>query len=262
VLRRQGAPASLRGIFQNVTERKMLEGLKRDFMTMVTHELRTPLTSIFAALQMLETGAIDGMPEEARELIAIADRNSQRLSRLIDDILDFEGLESGRLTLSVQPMALMPLIDHAVAVAEPLALHCGVRVEVVESLPGVTVEVDAERLIQVLGNLISNGIKFSWRGQVVELVVHLAPEKVQIEILDRGPGVPEAFHEKIFEKFLQVDSPMTRSAEGTGLGLSIARSILTKLRGEVRYRDREGGGSKFVITLPEWREAEGAAETS
>ncbi|MCH9647073.1 MAG: PAS domain-containing sensor histidine kinase [Deltaproteobacteria bacterium] len=249
---REGVPMALHGIFRNITQRKKVDGLKNDFIAMVSHELRTPLTSIFASLQLLEGGAGGPLPEEAQELVGIADRNSKRLAQLVEDILDVERIESGRLTFHVQPLELMPLVEHVLASSAALAQQNDIRFEVDDRIGSRQVKVDGDRLTQALSNLVSNAIKFSPRGEMVELVVHSVAEQVSVEIRDRGPGVPEDFQEKIFQKFVQVDSPMTRSAEGTGLGLSITRTILARFGAQVRYRDREGGGSNFVVTIPEW----------
>ena len=227
------------------------ERLKNEFISTVSHELRTPLTSIRGSLGLLEGGVAGPLPAPVVEMIGIARRNSERLIRLINDILDLEKMEAGRLDVPLEPADLAPLLAQAVEAHRGSADEHGVRVEWVQDAPGARARVNADRLAQVLANLLSNAIKFSPRGGRVTLRLARHAGGLRIAVEDRGPGVPDAFRARIFQKFAQADGSDTRGRGGTGLGLSIARALVERLGGTLDYVSAPEAGTTFWFDLPE-----------
>ena len=253
---RDGEPAATRGIFHNITERREVDRLKSDFIAMVSHELRTPLTSIYASLQLLAGGTMGELPQQIRQLVEIADKNSRRLVRLVEDIIDVERIESGHIPFRWQVVHLRNIVEQALEANDAYARRFGVSLALVDGEDNPPVRVDTDRLMQVLTNLISNAVKFSPHGGQVELEVRADGKLARAEIRDHGPGVPEEFREKIFQRFVQVDSVHTRSKEGSGLGLSIARSIVQRLEGKIDFHSRPGEGAVFFFEIPIWNQTE------
>jgi PAS domain S-box-containing protein len=244
-------------VIVDISERSRIERLKDEFVSTVSHELRTPLTSISASLGLL-TGADDvKLPETTKRLITIAHSNSQRLVRLINDILDIEKIESGRVAFKLQRVEVGLLIAQAIESSRALAESHGVRLCFEES-PVHEVRADADRLMQVVANLLSNAIKFSPPDADVVVAIENRSQHVRITVRDRGPGIPEEFKSRIFEKFAQADSSNQRQEGGTGLGLSIVKQIIVRLGGEVGFSDAPGGGTIFYVDLP--RAGDGDAE--
>ncbi|MFP2913380.1 sensor histidine kinase, partial [Pyxidicoccus sp. 3LFB2] len=213
--------------------------------------LRTPLTSIRGSLGLLEGGVAGPLPAAAAEMIGIARRNSERLIRLINDILDLDKLESGKLDVHLESAELAPLLAHAVDAHQGYACEYGVQVELMLDAPGARARVDKDRLEQVLANLLSNAIKFSPRGERVTLRLVRHAGGLRIAVEDRGPGVPEGFRGRIFQKFAQADGSDSRGRGGTGLGLSIARALVERLGGTLDYVSSPGAGTTFWFDLPE-----------
>ncbi|MCP3137278.1 GAF domain-containing sensor histidine kinase [Pyxidicoccus xibeiensis] len=228
------------------------EQLKNEFVSTVSHELRTPLTSIRGSLGLLAGGVAGPLTPPVAEMIGIAHKNSERLIRLINDILDLDKMESGKLDLELAPAELTPLLAQAAEAHHGYADGYGVRVETVLDAPGALARVDADRLAQVLANLLSNAIKFSPRGErvTVRLARHRGGLRVSVE--DRGPGIPEAFRARLFQKFAQADGSDTRKRSGTGLGLNITRALVERLGGTLDFVTTRGAGTTFWFDLPEW----------
>ncbi|GAA0735225.1 hypothetical protein GCM10009106_20150 [Sphingomonas japonica] len=237
-------------VVRDVTERKQVEQMKSEFVSTVSHELRTPLTSIAGSLGLLAGGAAGDLSDRARRLVTIAYDNCQRLVRLINDILDIEKIESGKMAFAVQPVPLQPLIESTVQSNASFAESHQVRVEIEPLAADATVRADPDRLVQVLTNLLSNAIKYSPQGEAVTISVAHLDRRHRLCVADRGPGIPEEFRERMFGKFAQADSSDTRQKGGTGLGLSIVREIVVRLGGEVGFADRDGGGTVFHVDLP------------
>jgi signal transduction histidine kinase len=226
--------------------------LKNEFISTVSHELRTPLTSIRGSLGLLTGGVAGPLPGPVAEMVDIAHKNSERLIRLINDILDLDKVEAGKLDLYLEVADLAPLLHHAAQAHQGYAGEYGVRVEVVlDDAPGARARVDADRLAQVLANLLSNAIKFSPRGQAVTLRLVRDAGRLRVSVEDRGPGVPEDFRARIFQKFAQADGSDTRRRGGTGLGLSIARALTERMGGALDFTSAPGGGTTFWFDLPE-----------
>jgi signal transduction histidine kinase len=232
-------------------ERREVERMKNEFVSTVSHELRTPLTSIRGALGLLSGGLAGPLPDEAAEMIGIAHRNSERLIRLVGDILDLEKMESGGLDFHLEPVELGPLLRQSAEAHRGYAEEYGVRVETVLEAPGARAVVDADRLLQVLANLLSNALKFSPRGEAVTLRLERAGRALRVSVKDRGPGIPEAFQARLFQRFAQADASDSRRRGGTGLGLSIARAMVERMGGTLGFTTAEGAGTTFWFELPE-----------
>lgn len=238
-------------IVRNITERKKIDRMKREFISVVSHELRTPLTSIRGALGLLLGGIAGELPARAKELVDIACSNSERLVRLISDILDMEKIESGKMIFRFQPLDLLPLIEQAIEVTHPYGAQFGVRFVLKTNLLTAWVNADADRLMQVFTNLLSNAAKFSPIDDAVIVSLEHAGGYFRVAVTDHGPGIPESFHGSIFQKFAQADSSDTRQKNGTGLGLSISKAIVERLGGQIGFKTKAGIATTFHVDLPE-----------
>jgi len=237
------------------TERKRLERLKDEFVATVSHELRTPLTSISASLGLLVGQWAGKLPDSAARLLLIAHKNSQRLVRLVSDILDIEKMESGEVVFDMKRVEVCPLVEQTIEANRGFAKGYGVRVRLDPECKPVDVRADPDRLAQIVINLISNAIKFSPPGEEVVVGAETHGEIVRISVRDHGHGIPAEFRPRIFEKFAQADATDARQKGGTGLGLSIVKRIVERLGGEVGFDDAPGGGTIFHVDLPVWGSA-------
>ncbi len=242
----------------DITELKRIDRMKSEFVSTVSHELRTPLTSIRGSLGLISGGVAGQLPDTVKTLVGIAKSNCERLIRLINDILDIEKIESGKMSLDLQTVDLMPLLEQAVAANEGYGAAKNVSLTLVlENEEGdkfPQVRADSDRLTQVVTNLLSNAMKFSPPDGVVEIHVSRSVRHVRVEVRDRGPGIPEEFRKRIFQKFSQADSSDTRQKGGTGLGLNISRAIIERLGGSIGFDTRTGEGTTFFFELPGWEE--------
>ncbi|PQV65089.1 PAS domain S-box-containing protein [Abditibacterium utsteinense] len=268
-----------------ISERVRAQRIKNEFVSVVSHELRTPLTSIRGALGLLAGGMAGELPPGAQQMIEIAQKNSDRLVLLINDILDIEKIESGKMRFERKPIKLMTLLQSALEANRNYAQILDVSLELQrEDNCPVEAEVfgDENRLQQVLSNLLSNACKFTPSGGTVTLRAHIESASeasnfgaeqagaeqagaeqlrsgaVQISVIDEGPGVPAEFVPRLFEKFAQADSSSTRKQGGTGLGLAIARAIVEKHGGALNYRapQKINQGATFQFDLPLFQESE------
>jgi signal transduction histidine kinase len=233
-------------------ERKRLERLKDEFVSTVSHELRTPLTSIAASLGLLVGQWAGKMPETASRLLVIAHKNSQRLVRLINDILDVEKIESGHVVFNLERVDVRPLVEQAIESNRGFAEGYGVRVRLDTASADGDVNADPDRLAQVVTNLLSNAIKFSPADKEVLVAVASKDDVVRISVRDHGSGIPADFKPHVFEKFAQADATNSRQKGGTGLGLSIVKQIVERMGGRVGFNDASGGGTIFYVELPVW----------
>ncbi len=240
------------GIFRDVRERKAADRLKQEFVSTVSHELRTPLTSIQGSLGLALGGAAGALPAELRDLLAIAHSNCDRLVRLVNDILDVEKLEAGKMEFKMMPLQAGGRLEAAVAAIQGFASAHGVGVEIEGGGCPAYIQADSDRFDQVLTNLLSNAIKFSHAGQMVTARVEAEAGKVRISVSDRGPGIPEEFRGRIFGKFVQADSSDRRSGQGTGLGLNIVKAIVERMGGHVGFESEVGKGTTFYVELPQY----------
>ena len=237
----------------DITEFKRIDRLKTEFVSTVSHELRTPLTSIRGSLGLISGGMAGKLPDAAVKLIGIAQSNCERLIRLINDILDIEKIESGKMQLELQPMALMPLMVQAIAANEGYGLANKVSLVLQCDDPALQVNVEADRLTQIVTNLLSNALKFSPTGGTVEVHVAKAGLAVRVEVRDHGPGISDDFRKQIFQKFSQADSSDTREKGGTGLGLNISRALVESMGGTIGFETQLGEGTTFFFELPLWQ---------
>lgn len=242
------------GTLEDISERKKVERMKNEFVSTVSHELRTPLTSIMGSLGLLAGGVSGEITGQAKTLVDIARKNGERLVRLINDILDIEKIESGSMHFNLQPLELQHLVEQAVAANHAYAEQLGVFFTVAAPMPGVQARVDADALMQVMTNLMSNAAKFSPAGAAVELRLARHGAMIRLSVTDHGPGIPDAFRAKIFGKFSQADASDSRQKGGTGLGLAISKAIVEKMGGSIGFVTREGEGTTFHVDLPEWIE--------
>jgi PAS domain S-box-containing protein len=246
------------GVFVDVSERRRTERLKDEFVATVSHELRTPLTSIAGSLGLLVGQWAKDMPDSAARLLTIAHANSQRLARLVNDILDIEKIESGHLVFNLRRVEVRSLVAQVIEDHRGYADHYGVRVEL-DASEDVDANVDSERLAQAVANLLSNAIKFCRTGGVVGVAVENHGDTLRIAVRDQGPGIPDEFKSHIFEKFAQADATDARQKGGTGLGLCIVKEIVERLSGKVGFGDAPGGGALFYVDLPVWDDTVGGA---
>ncbi|MEO8021796.1 PAS domain S-box protein [Polaromonas sp.] len=239
----------------DVTELKRIDRMKSEFVSTVSHELRTPLTSIRGSLGLVSGGVAGALPERARALVEIAKSNCERLIRLINDILDSEKIESGKMPFDMQPHEMRPLLERALADNEGLAAQRKVKLVLHAPKQPLRACVDSDRLLQVMANLLSNAIKYSPAEGKVMVLLGRHGGRVRVEVSDNGPGIPEEFRQRIFQKFSQADSSDTRQKGGTGLGLNIARAMLERMDGSIGFTSTGDAGTTFFFELPEWLDA-------
>lgn len=240
---------------RDVTERKRIEKLKNEFISTVSHELRTPLTSIRGSLGLLSGGAVGELPKEAQEMLAVAGNNTERLLFLINDLLDIQKIESEELEMKYQNIDIIPFLQQVLKDNEAYSDQYKVKFVLVDSisqeLKNPQVYADKARLMQVMANLLSNAAKFSHENGKVEISTSRQDDDIiRVSVTDHGPGIPEEFQSKLFEKFTQFDSSDTRQKGGTGLGLNISKAIIEKHGGKIDFTSKEGVGSTFYIDLP------------
>lgn len=237
-------------VIVDVTERRRAEQLKDEFVATVSHELRTPLTSITASLALLLTGKVALLSEPASRLVAIAHSNGQRLVRLVNDILDIEKMESGKMVFNLAEVNTLALVEQAIETSRAYANEFGVTIRLdPESVAGEA-RADPDRLAQVVSNLVSNAIKFSPRGEEVVIAVGKRDGVTRITVRDHGVGIPEEFKARVFSKFAQADGSDSKQKGGSGLGLSIVKQIVDQMGGEVGFESAPGQGTLFFVEMP------------
>ena len=239
-------------VVTDISERKQAERLKDEFVATVSHELRTPLTSMTASLALLAAERAGRLPEQAVRLVSIAHSNGQRLVRLVNDILDIEKIGSGKAVFHFEQVQSRAVVEQAIEASRAYADQFGVSVRLDPDSVQGDVWADADRLAQVVTNLISNAIKFSPRGETVVVGIGHRKDAVRITVRDHGPGIPDAFKPHVFESFAQADNSDARQKGGTGLGLSIVRQIVARLGGEVGFESEVGFGALFFVEVPGW----------
>ncbi|HYH09869.1 MAG TPA: PAS domain S-box protein [Thermoanaerobaculia bacterium] len=232
----------------DVSERQEIERLKKDFISTVSHELRTPLTSIRGSLGLLAAGVMGELSPEARQMVIVAERNSVRLITLINDILDFEKFESGKVELDIRPTPLFRVLERSIETTGAFAVQEGIELEL--HCVSATVLADEMRLIQVLVNLLSNAVKYSHRGGVVKVHAEAHDGFIEVRVVDRGAGISAQAQARLFQRFHQIDSSDARRKPGTGLGLAICKAIVEQHGGTIGVTSREGEGSTFWFRVP------------
>jgi PAS domain S-box-containing protein len=244
-----GKPLGVVVAFTDTTERRALDRMKDEFISTVSHELRTPLTSLRGALGLLAGGALSNRPEKTQQMLEIAISNSDRLVRLVNDILDLERISSGKTELHSTMCSAEDLLRRAAGVQQARAPRPNIRIFFAAN--GVNVWADPDRILQTLNNLLSNAIKFSPAGSEIHLTArYLDDGEALIEVRDQGRGIPADKLEHIFDRFQQGDASDSRAMGGTGLGLAICRSIINQHGGRIWATSVEGQGTTFHFTLP------------
>jgi PAS domain S-box-containing protein len=238
------------GVVRDLSDRKRIELLQSEFISTVSHELRTPLTSIRGSLGLVAGGATGVLPSEAKEYIDIAVANSDRLVRLVNDILDIEKMQCGKMDFYLRTVDLGAIVASAVAANRAFAATQRVRLVATPTWSTGEVLVDPDRLAQVLSNLISNAVKFSPPDADVELSIQRMDRGLRVSVRDYGPGIAPEFRARLFMRFAQGDASSTRKSGGTGLGLAISKAIVEKMKGQIDYDPAPGGGSIFHFGLP------------
>ena len=235
---------------RDITAQLEAARMKKEFTSTLSHELRTPLTSIIGSLQLINSGVLGDIAGDVGELTTVAERNGQRLLDLINDILDIEKIESGKLTLVPEIIRVDELVRESIVLNKAFGDRFKVRYEATGGLCERTVNADRKRLLQVMTNLLSNAAKFSPEGEVVQVSTEDSGTAVRIAVQDRGSGIPENFRNRIFGRFTQADSTTARQKGGTGLGLAICKRLVEMMQGRIGFEDRAGGGTSFWFELP------------
>jgi len=236
--------------FFDITERKKVERMKNEFVSIVSHELRTPLTSIMGSLSLLR-GALDKLPaEKVQSLLDISHRNSERLLLLINDILDIEKIESGNMEYNFEAIDVVPLVENVVQENNAYADRYHVDFVVNKRVSSATIFADKNRLAQVVWNLLSNASKFSESHHKVEITIAQDDDRIRVSVRNTGTPIPEKDRERIFEKFTQADSTDARNYAGTGLGLSISKAIIESHHGRIDFVSTADGITEFYFELP------------
>jgi signal transduction histidine kinase len=234
--------------FRDISHRHALDRLKSEFISTVSHELRTPVTAIRGALGLVSADMNGQMDEKTANLIRIARSNSERLAKLVNDILDLDRLGSGRERMIMRPMRLADVVGQAIDNMAPVAETAGVRL--VHNPLQLEIVGDPDRLLQVVTNLISNAVKFSPRNSSISIVMNPESEGVTLSVIDPGRGIPADRLETIFDRFQQVDTSDSRQKGGTGLGLAICKAIVQQHSGRIWAECNPSGGSSFRVFLP------------
>ena len=245
-------------IARDITERKQVERLKDQFVSTVSHELRTPLTAIRASIGLLASGASGTLPEKGQRMLEIAVTNTDRLVRLINDILDSERLASGKTPMEKKQCSAAQLVTQAADVMKPMAEKAGISLSVQSQ--NAVLWADPDRIAQALTNLIGNAIKFSPKGGRIWVTAELKENQMLFKVQDEGRGIPPDKLGLLFERFQQIDASDAREKGGTGLGLSISRSIVEQHNGRIWVESTVGKGSTFFFTLPLPQETEVPAQ--
>jgi signal transduction histidine kinase len=241
------------GTHTDITQRKQMETVKTEFISTVSHELRTPLTSIRGSLGLIEAGVLGVLPPKALDLVKVAHKNSQRLIALVNDLLDMDKLLSGKMAMRCDPVDLAELITQAIAANAAYAATYQVSFTMSVPQDKAIAMGDADRLMQVLANLMSNAAKFSRAGGVVDIRLSRysdAAAVFKLEVEDRGEGIPAEFQPRLFQAFSQADSANTRKQGSTGLGLNISKKLVEQMGGQIGYTTEVDHGTTFWFTVP------------
>ncbi len=234
-------------IIQDISERKRIEQMKNQFVSMVSHELRTPLTSISGALGLMSGGVLGEVPPMMQSMLVIAKENSNKLTQLINDLLDIDKLVAGKMQFEMSRLAVKPLLQQAILHNQPYAEKYQTQILLDAPVDGM-IDIDPMRLHQILTNLISNAAKFSPPASTIKVGLEIKDQQVQIIVSDHGPGIPDAFRLHIFEKFSQADSADARSKGGTGLGLAIVKELTNRMGGDISFTT-SAAGTSFTLSF-------------
>ncbi len=240
-------------LISDISNRKARERIKDEFISVVSHELRTPLTSLHSALKILTTGRLGILSLDGQQMLEIADENTDRLVRLVNNVLDLQRIESGEVQMEKRACSAAALMMQAVESMQPMANQHGVQLSLAAQSVDHLLWVDSDYIVQALTNLLSNAIKFSAAGSTVWLLAEAQATELLFQVRDQGQGIPDHKLESIFERFQQVDSSDSRRKGGTGLGLAICRKIIERHQGKIWAESVLGQGITFFFTVPMFR---------
>lgn len=235
---------------QDITERKRIEQMKNEFVSVVSHELRTPLTAISGSLGLMSSGMLGDIPGKMKHMLDIAYKNAQRLTLLINDLLDMEKILAGQMVFDMQAQALLPILESSLESNKAYAATFNVSLVLQVDDGDLWACVDAQRLQQVLANFISNAVKFSPGGGKVEVQLLRQGKQAMIAVVDHGPGISDEFRARIFQKFAQADASDSRQRGGTGLGLAISKAFVERMQGGIGFDSEPGQGATFFACFP------------
>ena len=234
----------------DLRERLRIEEQKDEFVTMVHHEVRAPLTAVRGAIGLLSGGVAGELGESARELVDIALRNSERMERLVGDILASRKLDSGHMDFQLEEMAPTDLVAQAIEATSAYAEKFDVAFVFEGDFGDIRIRVDPDRFIQVLTNVLSNAVRYSEQGDIVRVVARRIDALARIAVEDHGPGITDDFKDRVFEKFARADDGSWRHRSGTGLGMSISKAIMEELGGAIHFETTAGVGTTFFVDIP------------
>lgn len=237
-------------IVRDITERKRIDNMKNEFISTVSHELRTPLTSIRGSIGLITGGATGDIPDKVMEMLTIANNNTERLLLLINDILDLQKIESGKMEFRFKYLDLYRFLEQAIEENEGYATEYNVAFSLLCENKDIVIYADHERLMQVMSNLLSNAAKFSPSGASVDVKCQIVNNHIRISVTDYGEGIPKDFQKMLFDKFTQADSSDSKRLGGSGLGLSITKRIVEKHGGIINFDSQPGSGTTFYFDLP------------
>lgn len=236
---------------RDISEIKRIDRLKTEFISTVSHELRTPLTAISGALGIIVNGAVGAIPDTANKMLNIAHKNSLRLIHLVNDLLDMEKLTAGKMHFDMKSQPVVPIVAQSIEANAAYAAQYNVKFKLNSLVrDDIRINVDTQRLQQVLANFLSNAAKFSPPEEMIELRIEYVYHMVRVSVIDKGPGIPEEFRNRIFQKFSQADSSDTRQKGGTGLGLAICKEIIERMGGKIGFVSDGVSGSQFYFDMP------------
>lgn len=241
------------GIIRDISERKHMDRVKSEFVSTVSHELRTPLTSIKGALGMINSGILGQLPDKAKRMVELAHNNTERLILLVNDLLDMEKIQAGKMNLQMAKINLTDLVKESIAMNQTYASNLKVKLALDNSPPDYFIAADPSRMSQVMANLISNAAKYSPADDVVRINIVAEDDFIKVSVTDNGRGIPTEYHSKIFQKFSQLDASDSRQKGGTGLGLNITKAIVEHHGGRIDFFSEVNCGATFYFTLPAWQ---------
>ena len=242
---------------RDITERKPIDRMKTQFIAAVSHELRTPLASVVNSLELFADGAAGELSERGTSLLTIARNNMERLVYQINDILDIDDIQSGKMKLDLRPIDLAALIRQIIDNNRVHHGKTGRQLVLDQTLPGAWVHADQSRLTHVINHLLANALKFSPPRGKIEVQLTRHEGLIRISVTDHGPGIPDSFRDQIFKPFTQADVFNDGARSGAGLGLSIAKAIIEKHGGQISFETGPGNGTCFYFDLPEWHSESG-----
>lgn len=240
------------GIIRDISQRKHLDKIKSEFISTVSHELRTPLTSIKGALGIINSEVLGELPPKLKNLTQLAHKNTERLILLVNDLLDVEKIQAGKIDLNLSKVNLTAVVKESIAMNQTYASQLKVGIELAEFVEDYFVKGDSNRLLQVMANLISNAAKYSPANDVIKINLTLCDNLVRVSVSDNGDGIPPEYRSKIFQKFSQIDASDRRQKGGTGLGLNITKAIVEYHGGTIDFISEVNKGATFFFKLPLW----------